>query len=555
MLTFPNMASLNEKIKRFSKANLGASVGSVLGPVGTVVGAAAGALSGGTAKKSYSSPQVSVEPGPSSTLSGPSSKEIMSQATPSKYSGIASASSPSAINKSSQTSPVKPSSTAPSSIAPTDPYAGLTGAARQQAIEGAQGITSKIAPPASIPTFSAAGTSTPTTPKVDTSGIASPTPADTRVADATTARDAARAKYLAAFQSPELAKLQEDLNQYNTDTSMMVNAEEGTGRDRVAGLVRGRQEKLLDQRGIDQLNLTERIKIEEGRITRDQNMALQELGFAQQDLEAINAEIAAEGANFGEIKEFGDQLLRIAPDGSVSVIAEKSNPTVLSEGQVLVDPNTGEQIAINMKDQEPITLSAGQVVVDPNTGQVLFQAANKPEALPTSIQEYLLAVDQGYTGSFIDYEKVAGSGAGNLTASAQSEIVLINSANQLIDEIVGLASPSGNIPGVGTIQGMVPDFLTGESAQDVRAKLGLLRAAVVKANAGTSFTDGERALLEEYLPKPTDTDGMIKTKLENLKSFLNSKASFIQSAAGGGGTAPSAGGGDALDQALGTLGL
>lgn len=327
---------------------------------------------------------------------------------------------------------------------------------------------------------------------------------NTQLSDAEARLAEARKAFLAASApSKEALDLQNQLADYKTATAQAIAGEEGLGRGRTVNLVRGRQALLQEQRQLGEQNLAARADIAQRAQEQNANVALQMLGFAKEDLDRAQKLTAEQG---GEIKEFGGQLLRIAPDGSVSVLATAT------------------------PENKPITVSAGQTVIDPTNGDVIFQAGDKPESLPASIQEYLFAAQQGYQGSFADF---TANGKSNLGQTAQTDLVNIQSANQIIDQIKSLASPSGNLPGLGVFGGRIPQIFTGANQQEVRAKLGLLRAAVVKANAGTSFTDGERALLEEYLPKPTDTDSMINTKLNNLQEYLTAKGQSIQQLAGG----------------------
>ena len=62
-------------------------------------------------------------------------------------------------------------------------------------------------------------------------------------------------------------------------------------------------------------------------------------------------------------------------------VGEAQKPVVLGEGQMLVDPTTGKQIAAGAQPTtKPTAVSAGQSLVDPSTGKVIYTAPKDASA-------------------------------------------------------------------------------------------------------------------------------------------------------------------------------
>jgi flagellum-specific peptidoglycan hydrolase FlgJ len=58
----------------------------------------------------------------------------------------------------------------------------------------------------------------------------------------------------------------------------------------------------------------------------------------------------------------------------------------------------------NPAPPSPVTVGQGQTLVDPRTGEIVFQGQQKAPNLPAGIQEYEYAKQQGFTGTFQDWE-------------------------------------------------------------------------------------------------------------------------------------------------------
>lgn len=84
------------------------------------------------------------------------------------------------------------------------------------------------------------------------------------------------------------------------------------------------------------------------------------------------------------------EVVPYLPESSIATLLkanEPQKPMLVSPGQVVFDPNTGQPVYTAPSDTtKPLTLSPGQVLLDPATMQPLYTAPPKPEALPNELQ-------------------------------------------------------------------------------------------------------------------------------------------------------------------------
>lgn len=232
-----------------------------------------------------------------------------------------------------------------------------------------------------------------------------------------------------------------------------------------------------------------------------------------------------------------------------------------------------KQMAPNMIGS-PITDDSGNVTVlsqDPTTGAITQQSLGQisaPKAASSDIAEYNFAKQQGFKGSYLEYlraktsatTKATGTGAGgiDLTASEKGAVSESNTILKSIDEIKSLGAAT-NWAGIGGLwQGSIKDFFAknfGSGSPEeasLRSKIGFLQATIQKAQAGTSFTEGEKQILFQYTPTINDSPLVIEQKLANLQQLQQNKlASIKQTASGKGFTQTS----DPIDAYLKALGL
>jgi len=83
--------------------------------------------------------------------------------------------------------------------------------------------------------------------------------------------------------------------------------------------------------------------------------------------------------------------------------------------------------------------------------------------------------------------------------------------------------------GVGVVQGNVlPDIVLNEKAQQLRALLADLGSAKVLERSGAAVTASEEARLKPYVPRPGDSEEVIRTKLKNFFREYTGRMSDIE---------------------------
>lgn len=131
-----------------------------------------------------------------------------------------------------------------------------------------------------------------------------------------------------------------------------------------------------------------------------------------------------------------------------------------------------------------------------------------------------------------------------LSSSQQNEVADANTTIGLIDEVFKY-NADGNLEGIGSLgrgslgQISTKVFGTGsEEAKAVRSLIGNIRATITKLRAGTSFTAGEKALLDTYVPDINESPQSVLSKLNGLRSFLAQRNSNLVNAAADRGVKP-----------------
>lgn len=125
--------------------------------------------------------------------------------------------------------------------------------------------------------------------------------------------------------------------------------------------------------------------------------------------------------------------LDAAPDKAAawhSIIGNPTNVTLLKAAGIdpaNVTPENLPQIMQQMHTQSAlysphaplVNVAPGGSLVDENTGKALFTAPDKPPAVPSELQEYELAKNQGFKGSFLQYKQELASQAARASQAAQ----------------------------------------------------------------------------------------------------------------------------------------
>jgi len=356
-----------------------------------------------------------------------------------------------------------------------DPFAGLTGGARQAEIERQAGLTPTMALEPEV--------EQPLTLQAERTQ-----PAQLEAPSLAAQRQALQERLLASMTpDAEEQALQDELAQLRGSVAMGVAGEEGQGRLRTQNIVRGRQAIQQRQGALQEQTLLDRLAAKQAQRSA-------ELGRLQTELGIITGEEQAQAQ-------------------AQQAMAEQLKPFEFAGNLVQFDPATGQLITVAEAPAEvakPITVSAGQTVLDPNTGEVLFQAPDKPEQLPTSIQEYLFAAQQGFTGSFSDFQnqgqaqgkKALSSEASKTLSNVQSGIRSLETLRQAIDS---------------DQRGGRPLYASGsyKAAEDNLVDI------IGRLRSGGAITSDEEDRFRDLLPKRFNTYKTANFKLNQLEALLN----------------------------------
>jgi len=340
-----------------------------------------------------------------------------------------------------------------------------------------------------------------------------------------------RAKYLASLTPGEREReLTNQLTEQIGAANLAIAGEEGQGRGKTISLVRGRQAKLEEQANMQAQTLADLISNEQANRIEEGKRYAAEIGFAESALPQKSAPI-----------EIGGALVQFNPEtGAYEEVyraSESASPVVLSEGQRLIDPNTGAEIAYSPKDRAPITVSAGQSVYDPNTGQLLFKAADKPEALPSGIQEYMFAVQQGYSGDYNSFKNQAS----NLNSAVENKnLGFFNRAQSAESDIQAILPKVGNFA-----QGILPNILRGGDYQQYEQAARAWIAAILRQESGAAIPPEEMTnYMRTYFPQTGDSQATIDQKERSRQTAMQA----LQVSSGNSGM--SGGTGDDIDSWL-----
>lgn len=139
-----------------------------------------------------------------------------------------------------------------------------------------------------------------------------------------------------------------------------------------------------------------------------------------------------------------------------------------------------------VKDKpKPITVAEGARVFDPATKTELFSnpKVDKPASVPTSLQEYKAAQDQGYKGSFMDYQTA-------LRKSGATQIGMPRIDIKMGDSVAGQIGPMAKDSRT-QAQGAVKMF---DAADRIDAAL---KSGMVSAGPGTTQIQTVKQLIQK----------------------------------------------------------
>jgi len=364
---------------------------------------------------------------------------------------------------------------------------------KQSAVQNSQTYTAP-----SSPTTPAALTATPSNQI--------PTPASAGAAKSANLANLARQnlerlqKQYAATLTPTQREqeLQKQLTELQGATALGVSGLEGQGRGISEGLIRGQQAQLQEQGNLKAQTLSDLIANE----TANREAQAQVYGS---QLEAAQAEQARQDALTAPT-QVGNQILQF-------------------------DPATGQY-------------------------KTLYSAPESAN-LPASAQEYEYARQNGYTGSFMDYQAAQGGGGGsggftlgntrydaqgNIIAQAPSETELKNqqadiTAQQNAEDALAKVIALQGMPGIHQAVGLTGSIanIPGTTGANYRAQVESLKAALtlpaLQAMKGMgALSDADVRLLNNSVAA-LNTNMSVKAfeaELERIKTTLQSKSGSAQ---------------------------
>lgn len=283
--------------------------------------------------------------------------------------------------------------------------------------------------------------------------------------------------------SAEEQALNDELAQLRGDAELGIANLEGQGRGIPLSLVRGQQAKLGEQAAIKEGTLMDRI-----------------------------AALSADRQN---------QLL-----------AAQNEYTMAAAEQARQDAFTA-----------PVTMGNSILQFDPATGtyKTLYSAPEQAAAPTSTIQEYEYAKQNGYTGSFVDYQTAqAGSSGG---ATDFNELLSVTEAQTLG---VPYGTTKGEAYGISTEKPLSAEMLKlQENAKSGLDSLSLIRGTIGDGNrpiianqgykaaeanlvdvigrlrSGGAITVDEETRFKSLLPSIRDSGQVASQKLDTLESLLN----------------------------------
>lgn len=222
----------------------------------------------------------------------------------------------------------------------------------------------------------------------------------------------AYAKYLDSLApDPAVSSAKTKYLDFVTNEKLGENALEGQGRGIPLSLVRGQQAKLGQQSELEAQRLQGDIGIAQDSQTYTQNQTKARADFEKS-------------------------------------LIDQNKPTEVGGNLVQLNPTTGkyETVYNGAKATTPTEVAQGGTLVDPTTGKVIYSSAPK-ETLPASAQEFQYAVQQGYKGTYEQYQNEDANRKRSVTNINTGPTGLTNQQATLFNNIVNKYQASPLISG------------------------------------------------------------------------------------------------------------
>ncbi|WP_201271719.1 hypothetical protein [Sinorhizobium meliloti] len=215
--------------------------------------------------------------------------------------------------------------------------------------------------------------------------------------------------------------------------------------------------------------------------------------------------------------------------------------------------------ALRNPQADPLKVGEGETVIDPRTGQVVYQGQPKAPAKPSAVQEYEYAKEQGFPGTFQDWEASKKGGmslqvdpatgavsfqqGGNIKpmTEAQSKDAVFSTraagALPLIDQFGdALTGMEGTLGGTVGQLPVVGNFAKTEAFQQAEQAGKEFLQAILRKDTGAAITSEETTEYGSvYLPRPGDSPQLLQQKkasrlraLEAIKAGMPPQAILAQ---------------------------
>jgi hypothetical protein len=214
-------------------------------------------------------------------------------------------------------------------------------------------------------------------------------------------------------------------------------------------------------------------------------------------------------------------------------------------GGRLLDPETFKPVYEPPKEPDkPMVLGDGSRVYDPNTGKIIVDQSPQSRPQPAEIAEYEYAKEQGFPGSFMDYQaskkgngtslrvnpetgavEFQQGGSGNikpLTESQSKDTVFATRAEGALGVFEPISDALTEIMGatVGQLP-VVGNMIKSEKYQQAEQAGNEFLQAMLRKDTGAAITPGEQALYgKTYLPQPGDETDTLKQKSKSRRRAL-----------------------------------
>lgn len=194
----------------------------------------------------------------------------------------------------------------------------------------------------------------------------------------------------------------------------------------------------------------------------------------------------------------------------------------------------------------PVTVGQGQALVDPATGRVIFQGEQRSAELPGSVREYEYAKQQGFPGTFQDWEASKKGGMSLQVDPSTGQVILQQGGNmkpltetQSRDAVYStraegamttLDQYESALSGVrDNVAGSVPvvgNMLTSSEFQRAEQAGTEFLQAILRKDTGAAITAQERSEYGKvYLPRPGDSpETILQKKQSRLRALEAIKA-------------------------------